>query len=256
MPATFTRHTVDTERKDSGTGGKPPLGHKFTGGGGNGDDDDEYRRLSANGPGDLLRRCRVGMFIIMAGDLAFFFGLACFFYASRGAHHFDARSQEFIADWHPVVLPPILFLNTAVLLLSSLTVEFARRNIFRELDVIEEWLGMGRPALRKTLPWLGATLLLGALFLAGQVAAWRQLSDQGFAFLGHNATPASYFFYLITGFHALHLLMGVTAIAIGLVALGLLRKVELRQVAVDSLAWFWHAMGLAWIFLFALLAIA
>jgi len=47
------------------------------------------------------------------------------------------------------VLPHILYWNTAVLLLSSLTMERARRNIFREIDGLEEWLGMGRPALRK-----------------------------------------------------------------------------------------------------------
>ena len=254
MPATFTKHTVDTERKDSGTGGKPPLGHKFTGGGGNGDDDD-YRNQRSLGPGDLLRRFRLGVLVVMAGDMAFFLGLAFFFYASRGAGHQDARTHEFIADWHPVTLPPILFLNTAVLLLSSLTMEAARRRIFQEIDALEEWLGLGRPALRKALPWLAATFFMGALFLAGQVMAWTQLGLQGFTF-GHDATPASNFFYLITGFHALHLLAGVLALAFCLVGLRAFRRVEYRQIAVDSLAWFWHTMGLAWVLLFALIAFA
>ena len=120
----------------------------------------------------------------------------------------DPRTHEQIGDWHPVPLPPILYLNTAVLLLSGLTMELARRNIFHEIDVLEEWLGLGRPALHRALPWLGATLALGAMFLAGQWMAWRQLTAQGFAF-DQNATPASYFFYLITGLHAAHLLLGV-----------------------------------------------
>ena len=76
--------------------------------------------------------------------------------------------------------------------------ELARWHIFREFDVLEEWLGLGRPALRRTLPWIGATLVLGLLFLAGQIIAWKQLTAQGFAF-DRWATPASYFFYLITG---------------------------------------------------------
>jgi hypothetical protein len=112
-----------------------------------------------------------------------------------------------------------------------------------EIDVLEEWLGLGRPALKRSLPWLGATLALGALFLAGQWTAWRQLMAQGFAF-NRFATPASYFFYLITGLHAVHLLLGVAALTICLSALGWLRRVEYRQIAVDATAWYWHAMGL------------
>jgi cytochrome c oxidase subunit 3 len=145
-----------------------------------------------------------------------------------------------------------LFLNTAVLALSSLTMELARERIFREIDVLEEWLGLGRPALRRSLPWLWTTLALGLVFLAGQAVAWRQLTAQGFAF-DRWATPASYFFYLITGLHAAHLAVGVFALCFCVTALGWLKRVESRQVAVDATAWFWHTMGLAWLVLFAVL---
>ncbi len=89
--------------------------------------------------------------------------------------------------------------------------EVARAHIFREIDVLEEWLGLGRPALRRTRPWLAATLVLGLLFLLGQAAAWKQLTAQGFAF-DRWATPASYFFYIITGLHAAHLVLGILAL--------------------------------------------
>jgi cytochrome c oxidase subunit 3 len=156
-------------------------------------------------------------------------------------------------DWKPLLLPPILYLNTAVLLLSSLTMERARRNIFREVDVLEEWLGLGRPALRGTLPWLAATLALGTVFLAGQVVAWRQLTVQGFAF-DRWSTPSSYFFYVITGLHAAHVVAGIAALIFCLCFLGMLKRVEYRQIAVDSTAWYWHAMSLAWLLLLAVLA--
>jgi cytochrome c oxidase subunit 3 len=132
--------------------------------------------------------------------------------------------------------------------------EWARQSIFREIDVLEEWLGMGQPALRRTLPWVGATLLFGALFLTGQAIAWKQLTAQGFAF-DQRSTPASYFFYVITGLHAAHLVVGIAALILCLVALGFLRRVEYRQVAVDATAWYWHAMGLAWLFLLGVLAL-
>jgi cytochrome c oxidase subunit 3 len=253
MPSTFTRYPVETERKDPGIGGKPPVDRRPTGGGGNGDDD-EWKRLGRGGPGELLKRVRMMVFLILSAHMMFFFALAVMFYAHQGTGHIDARSQEFIGDWHPVELPPILFLNTAVLILSGLTMEVARRRIFRELDVVEEWLGMGRPALMRTIPWLAVTLTLGALFVAGQWTAWTQLATQGFSF-DRLATPAVYFFYIITGFHAAFLFLGVLAVGSSLVVLGLLKKVEYRQIAVDSLAWYWHAMGLVWLLLFGLLAV-
>lgn len=253
MPTTFTRHPVDTERKDPGIGGKPPLDRRPTGGGGNGDDD-EWKRMGRSGPRELLKRFRLVTFFILAGDMMFFLALAVMFFAHQGTGHIDTRTAEFIGDWHPVKLPPILFLNTAVLILSSLTMEIGRRHIFFELDVIEEWLGMGRPALRRTLPWLAATFALGCLFVVGQWSAWTQLTAQGFAF-DRWATPAIYFFYLITGLHAAHLILGLLMLVGCLAGLGFLRKVEFRQIAVDSISWYWHAMGFAWLLLFGLLAV-
>jgi cytochrome c oxidase subunit III len=253
MPTTFTRHPVDTERKDPGIGGKPPLDRRPTGGGGNGDDD-EWKRMGRSGPRELLSRFRRMVFFILAGDMMFFLPLAILFFAHQGTGHFNPRTQEFIGDWHPVQLPPILFLNTAILVLSSLTMEIARRRIFHELDVVEEWLGLGRPALRRTLPWLAITLLFGGLFVAGQWAAWTQLTSQGFAF-DRWATPAIYFFYIITGVHAAHLALGMLMLTGCLSALGFLRKVEYRQIAVDSVSWYWHTMGVLWVALFALLSL-
>jgi cytochrome c oxidase subunit 3 len=164
----------------------------------------------------------------------------------------DPRTLEQVGDWRPILLPRILYLNTVLLALSSVTMEMARRHIFREFDVLEEWLGLGRPALRRTLPWIGATLALGIAFLAGQADAWVRLTREGFAF-DHTATPASYFFYLITGLHAAHLLVGIVALLMCLCFLTRFRRVESRQIAVDATAWFWHTMGAAWLVLFAVL---
>ena len=102
------------------------------------------------------------------------------------------------------------------------------------------------------LPLSQKLLLLGVLFLAGQAIAWRQLTAQGFAF-DRWSTPASYFFYVITGLHAAHLILGVLALLMCLCTLGWFKRVEYRQVAVDSTAWFWHTMSLAWLVLLAVL---
>ena len=252
MNATFTRRPAKKKRRELGTGGLPPVTRRPTGGGGGGGDD-EWKN-EGKGPRELLRRIRFFVFSALAADMVFFAVLVTIFFARQAGLRMDPRSHEQIGDWHAVLLPPILYLNTAVLLLSCLTMELARRNIFREIDVLEEWLGLGRPALNRALPWLGATLTLGARFLAGQWTAWRQLTARGFAF-NQFATPASYFFYLITGLHAAHLLLGIAALILCLSALGWLRRVEFRQIAVDATAWYWHTMSLVWLLLLAVLAL-
>ena len=82
--------------------------------------------------------------------------------------------------------------------------------------------------------------------------AWRQLTAQGFSF-DRFATPASYFFYLITGLHAAHLVLGILALLVCIGCWAWFERVETRQIAVDATAWFWHTMGLAWLVLFAVL---
>ena len=252
MPATFTHSPAETERKEPGIGGKPPLDRRPTGGGGGGGDDD--RQHERRGPRELLHKIRFFVFSGLAADMMFFAILVAVFFARQAGTHMDARTHEQIGDWHPVLLPPILYLNTAVLLLSSLVMEIARQNIFREIDVLEEWLGLGHPALRRALPWVMATLGLGTVFLVGQWTAWKQLTAQGFAF-DHWSTPASYFFYVITGLHAAHLILGVLALAVCLCIIHHLKRVELRQIAVDVTAWYWHAMGIAWVALFGVLVV-
>ena len=250
MPATFTHSPAETERKVPGIGGKPPVAKRPTGGGGGGGDDDA--NPERRGPRELLYRIRFFVLSALAADMLFFAVLVLFFFARQTGLRMDPHTHRFAADWHRIQLPPILFLNTAVLLLSTLTMEVARQSIFHEIDVLEEWLGLGRPALRRTLPWVAATLALGSLFLAGQWVAWRQLTAQGFAF-NKWSTPASYFFYLMTGLHAAHLVLGIAALLACLVALRGFKRVEYRQIAVDTVSWYWHAMSLAWLGLLAVL---
>jgi len=253
MPSIFTPTPSETERKEPGIGGKPPVDRRPTGGGGGGGDD-EWKN-ERKGPRELLNKVRFSVLSWLAADMIFFAVLVLVFFARQAGMRMDPRSHEFIGDWHPVFLPHILYWNTAVLLLSTLTMERARQNIFREIDVLEEWLGLGRPALRSALPWVGATLVFGLLFLTGQGMAWRELTAQGYAFDHIRVTPASYFFYVITGLHALHLILGILALLFCLCGLGWLKRVEYRQIAVDATAWYWHAMTLAWLLLFGVLAL-
>jgi cytochrome c oxidase subunit 3 len=255
MPTILTPPPVDKQREhrhdlgegDNGSGRRPPT-DKRTGGNGDGDNFNDRPR-GRRGPGERLAQARIGLFFALGGDLMFFVALVSVFFVSKSSGHFDAYNH-YINEWLPTSLPKILWLNTAVLLVSSVTAEIARGSMFREADVMEEWFGLGRPTSNRATVWLSATLLLGAAFLAGQWAAWKQLAAQH-VYLRSN--PSSKFFYLVTWIHAAHLALGIIALITALVILQRSRQIATRQVFVDCTVWYWHAMGALWIFLFVLL---
>lgn len=140
-------------------------------------------------------------------------------------------------DWVPIDLPHILYLNTAVLLASSLTFELARRSISRE-------------ALNRCVRWLAITLLLGVCFVAGQVVAWREVVARGL-FVASN--PGSFFFYFFTAAHGLHLVGGFLALTYVIVFAKTLSQRGRQKTAVSAVAFYWHFMDVLWIYLLALL---
>jgi cytochrome c oxidase subunit 3 len=88
------------------------------------------------------------------------------------------------------------------------------------------------------------TACLGAGFLASQVTAWRELVREG-VYMAQN--PHSSFFYLFTGLHAAHLIGGLVALFVVVLA-----KSKRREL-VDVVTNYWHFLGVLWIALFAVL---
>lgn len=155
------------------------------------------------------------------------------------------------ADWQHFRLPPILYLNTLILLASSATFEIGRRQMahrrIARASTVEP-LSAATPAERR---WLLLTLVLGLAFLAGQLLAWRSLAHQGF-YLASN--PSSSFFYIFTALHALHLLGGLGAIVY---AMRLTRRpvTAAGAGALDAIGLYWHFMGVLWCYLLFILLI-
>ena len=145
-------------------------------------------------------------------------------------------------DWTHLVLPRILYANTMVLLLGSLTLVMASR-------VVNAHVLLDSHAVKTVMVWLIATLVLGSLFIAGQYEAWRQLAAQGL-FLSTN--PNSSFFYVFTGMHILHLLGGIAALVylIGQLAGS---HTTFRRAAFQNTAIYWHFMGVLWLYLLFIL---
>lgn len=142
-------------------------------------------------------------------------------------------------DWVSTGLPRILYLNTVVLVLSSLALEWARRALHFGEEV----------RFRKRLY---LTVALGAAFIAGQLAAWRELANRG-VYLSTN--PSSSFFYLLTAAHGLHLLGGIGALAYVAICARRLVLDARGHAVVDITALYWHFMDGLWIYLLILLLV-
>jgi cytochrome c oxidase subunit 3 len=143
-------------------------------------------------------------------------------------------------DWQTFTLPSILYLNTLILLASSVTLEVSRRRV-------AAFMGGLKSQAESPARWLYITLFLGLLFVAGQYAAWSQLRAEGL-YLATN--PSSSFFYVLTATHALHVLGGLGGL---IYVIRKLSKSALRRNTLDATARYWHFMDVLWLYLILLL---
>ena len=143
-------------------------------------------------------------------------------------------------DWQSFTLPSILYLNTALILGSSVTLEIARRRVATFMG------GITIPG-ESPARWLYITLVFGLLFVTGQYVAWSRLRAEGL-YLATN--PSSSFFYLLTATHVLHVRGGLVGL---LYVIGKLRKSELRRSTLDAASRYWHFVDILWVYLLLLL---
>jgi len=244
--ATFsTTATVDDPRISLGDDGiLPPVR-------GGGDD--------GSGPGlpdyaTRLRRARLGLLVALTPVLMLFVSFSSAYVVRQGLPTLDPRTNALVRDWIPVALPKLLLVNTGVLILSSVFMELARRQIKGQAALASAKSAPGVSVVDQMwIPWLAMTFVLGLIFLFGQWEAWRQLAANGFYVA---STPSSSFVYLLTGTHAIHLMGGVLALFIAGVASLLRRSAATRSIVVDVTAWYWHFLAALWFYILCLLEFA
>jgi cytochrome c oxidase subunit 3 len=201
-----------------------------------------------------LRRARLGLLVALTPVIMLFVSFSSAYVVRQGLPTLDPRTNQLVRDWIPVTLPKLLLINTGVLILSSLFMELARRQIKRQVTgVTAASVSEVSSGAQVRIPWLAVTLLLGLVFLFGQWTAWRQLAANGFYVA---TTPSSSFVYLLTGTHAVHLMGGVLALFVAGMASLLRRSVATRSIVVDVTAWYWHFMAGLWIYILCLLEFA
>ncbi len=188
-------------------------------------DPDDYRPAAAT----------VGLYVYFAVATVIFTLLAAAYIVRMGLP--GVMEHGTVVDWQPMPEPPLLWINTAILVANSVVWEAARRSAHR-----------GARERMQLMTMAGG--VLGLVFLAGQLLLWRQYQAAGY-YLAAN--PANAFFYLLTAVHGLHLAGGLFACArtVGQIGEHTNDTRAFRNVGLCAI--YWHFLLLVWVLLAGLL---
>ena len=187
----------------------------------------DFGRGDGFAPGHARRVYRTGMWLALVA-------ISMVFVAFTSAYIVRSGLGD---DWAAMGIPSLLWWNSVVLLLSSFTMERTRKTLAHGLRAASN-------------SWITATTVLGTLFLAGQLLAWRQLAATGI-YVATN--PSSSFFYLLTGAHGVHLAGGLIALYYITLEAWRYRLGPAKRTLVEVTAIYWHFMDGLWIYILMLM---
>ena len=192
-----------------------------------------------------LQRARLGLAVAVTPIALLFLGLTTAYLIRQSSATLDLRTGNYAQHWPPVHLPlRLLLVNSALLLASSLALEFARRQRAHRVALAAAasvpGVSLGK---EPAFPWLAVSIALGLSFLGGQWRAWQELERLGF-YVG--TSPGSSFVYALTVAHAIHVSAGLAALLYA-AALSHVRNrpLEARYIVLEISAWYWHYMAAA-----------
>ena len=145
--------------------------------------------------------------------------------------------READGNWLEFDMPSLFYINTAIILLSSLTMHWS-------------YLSAKNNNINNIKIGLLITMGLGIAFLIGQYYAWLQLDRMDVYFEGN---PSGSFVYVLSGLHGIHI---VSAIVFAFVVLinTLQYKIHSKNmIRIEMLSTFWHFLDFLWVYLFLFL---
>lgn len=151
---------------------------------------------------------------------------------------FVVRKAE--GNWLDFDFPIWFYISTAAILLSSLTMHWAKKNI--KIDDSE-----------KAYKGLIYTLVLGLIFALSQYLTWQMLYKNGVYFTGPGSNASGSFLYVITLMHLFHLFGGIFALGFTAVKMKLGKYSSTDHLGVELCAIFWHFLDFLWLYLFLFL---
>ena len=184
---------------------------------------------------EKIRKERAFKSMLMFGIFSIvmlFAGLTSAYIVSKGA--LSAENK-----WDNIVLPTIFQYSTFVIILSSIMAIFSIRSLKKNNLEESKW-------------YLLCALFFGCLFSISLFVGWSDLVNAKHFFAGKDSNVAASFIYVLTGVHLAHLVAGL------IVFLVLYFKIRVKKYNLLGFKlgiWFWHFLGILWIYLYAFLII-
>ncbi len=185
--------------------------------------------------------CKFGMIMFLASEAMLFAGLIGGYIVlrlSRGEPWPPTGAPDIGVTWPLSGLNIVMIVNSMILIGSSFLFHFAEVSIKKK----------GKSGLG----WLLATIIAGSIFLSVQAWEWAHLHHEGLWFNTHGIYGSC--FFVMTGFHGMHVLIGVL-----LIIWCFLRQLFTRcyspahTTSLDNVGLYWHFVDVVWIFLYTIL---
>ena len=143
-------------------------------------------------------------------------------------------------DWlKDFELPNYFFVSTIVIIISSLTMWFAKKNIKKS-------------EVSKTSFWLALTFLLSVLFMISQFIGFQELINRGYYFTGAQSTVTTSFLYVLSLLHLVHVFAGMIVLIVVFIN-NKNKKYKEETLGFELAETFWHFLGFLWLYLFVFL---
>jgi len=143
-------------------------------------------------------------------------------------------------DWlKDFELPNYFLVSTIIIIISSLTIWFAKKNIKKS-------------EVSKTSFWLALTFLLSVLFMISQFIGFQELINRGYYFTGAQSTVTTSFLYVLSLLHLVHVFAGMIVLIVVFIN-NKNKKYKEETLGFELAETFWHFLGFLWLYLFVFL---
>lgn len=180
----------------------------------------------------VIHPAKFSLWLFIVSIILFFGGLTSAYIVSKGI-----ETEKNM--WHYFELPSVLWLNTAIMVMSSVMIQIglwgARKGDFRRARI-----GMSLASV------------LGLIFLVGQVIAWTMLNDEGVVW-GKGGSNSGNYLYVLTFVHGMHIVAGLVFVGVVFARIMKNKTGKISVVGIENAVTFWHFLGLLWLYLFIFL---
>ncbi len=175
----------------------------------------------------LREKIRLAVLLFLTSEFIFFVFLIVAYIYSQPSEVNGPTAHSSLVPWKTGIYTVLLLLSSATIYLAELSLDKNRRRF---------------------LLWMSATILLGGVFLFGEMREYSGLLEKSIS-ISRNLFGSTYF--TLTGFHAIHVTLGVLMLLTitGLIATDKLK--EKRHTAFKAVTYYWHFVDIVWVMVFS-----